>query len=161
MRLAEAQITAAIEPVLDSQDRRQDDHLEVSIRIRKTRPSSSERLSVRRFLQPGPLWWAFDWESARQASPTQPVARADARSRSRPRERLRGADRRDRQGGHRRSQRASGGSRLGRIHSAGIDETPSRSTGEPPLVIITTNEERVLPNAFAEAMSRLAVEAAR
>ena len=23
-----------------------------------------KRLSVRRFLRPGPLWWAFDWESA-------------------------------------------------------------------------------------------------
>ena len=37
-----------------------------------------ERLSPHRFLSPGPLWWAFDWESAQAqwhtcANPAEPV----------------------------------------------------------------------------------------
>ena len=65
MRLAEAQITAALATVLDSQDRRQDAALATSAWIREdVTKQLRKRLSVRRFLRPGPLWWAFDWKSA-------------------------------------------------------------------------------------------------
>ena len=65
MRLAEAQIAAAVEPVVDSQNRRQDDHPgDISQDRRNVIKQLRKRLSVRRFLRPGPLWWAFDWKSA-------------------------------------------------------------------------------------------------
>jgi MoxR-like ATPase len=125
MRLAEAQISSALSTV----------------------PEIRKRLSVRRFLRPGPLWWAFDWESAlKQARQSRsPVPTLDP-----------GAD------------PANGSVVLideidkadtdvpnGLLEALGSSEfTPLGSkraikvTGEPPLVIITTNEERVLPNAF-------------
>ena len=47
--------------------------------LAQTQPSeAAERLHPRRFLSPGPLWWAFDWASAEQqwrtcAAPPEPM----------------------------------------------------------------------------------------
>jgi len=148
MRLAEAQITAALATVPDAGSKPEGsppgdlgkDRRRVTRQLRK-------RLSVRRFLRPGPLWWAFDWMSALQQARLSgsPVPTLDP-----------GAD------------PANGCVVLideidkadtdvpnGLLEALGSGEfTPLGSrnaikvTGEPPLVIITTNEERVLPNAF-------------
>ncbi len=148
MRLAEAQIAAALAPVLDAGSKPEGsttgdlgkDRRRVTWQLRK-------RLSVRRFLRPGPLWWAFNWRSAllQARLSGSPVPTLDP-----------GAD------------PANGCVVLideidkadtdvpnGLLEALGSGEfTPlgSRNAikvkGEPPLVIITTNEERVLPNAF-------------
>src|SRR3954468_22377161 len=62
MRLAEAQIAAAVAPALDSRDG--DCSGVVSQDWRSVSEQLQEHLSVRRFLRPGPLWWAFDWKGA-------------------------------------------------------------------------------------------------
>ncbi len=145
MRLAEAQISAALAPVLDSESNPTGepghDRKSLSRQLRK-------RLSVRRFLRPGPLWWAFDWKSALRTGSSAAVRQG--------RNWKPGAD------------PANGSVVLideidkadtdvpnGLLEALGSSEfTPLGSkkaikvTGEPPLVIITTNEERVLPNAF-------------
>ena len=83
-----------------------------------------EQLLEAHFVRPGILWWAFAWGSARDAGGTLPPALARCGAGPRPtlpravparglepRRRLRGLDRRDRQGGYRRPQRPAGGPR--------------------------------------------------
>ncbi|MBF0137587.1 MAG: AAA family ATPase [Magnetococcales bacterium] len=125
-RLAEAQLVGAL-----NQDLNQ----------------AREELAVERFLHPGPLWWAFDWENARQQADRIAVASPPQRD---------GGD-------------WSNGSvfLLDEIDKAesevpnGLLEAlgsrsfipmgrtePVRAVGTLPLVVITTNEERALPDAF-------------
>jgi len=106
-----------------------------------------ERLAIRNFVQPRALWWAFNWDSA------QPQARAA--------------------GGHEPYQLDGGDWHrgcvvlideidkaesdvpngllealgAGRFMPPGLPE-PVVAKGAPPLVVITTNEERALPDAF-------------
>jgi MoxR-like ATPase len=150
MRLAEAQIASAIASagrVVRSGDSPTGDEPEVARKrmIKRLR----NRLDVRRFLCPGPLWWAFDWESARDQA---------KRSRSPLLTAPEGGD-----------ELAENGwvVLIDEIDKADIDvpngllealgswefpvlgsRDPVKLKGEPPLVIITTNEERTLPNAF-------------
>lgn len=104
-------------------------------------------LAAPRFVRPGPLWWAFDAESARQASGY-------------------GATPLDQ--GENAVRQANGWVVLideidkaesdvpnGLLEALGAGqftpveyERPVAITGIPPLIIITTNEERVLPDAF-------------
>ncbi len=106
-----------------------------------------ERLDEKRFVHPGSLWWAFDWESAKvQANlvkmeePPQPdngdykkgcvllideIDKADA----------------DLPNG---LLEAFGN---GRFHPPSMDK-PICKGNRPLLVVITTNEERALPDAF-------------
>ena len=106
-----------------------------------------KRLSVRRFLRPGPLWWAFDWRAlCRQARLSgSPVPTLDPEA--------------DPENGCvvliDEIDKADTDVPNGLLEALGSGEfTPLGSrnaikvAGEPPLVIITTNEERVLPNAF-------------
>ena len=148
MRLAEAQITAALATILDSEDKTESNACgDVDLNSRRVSRRLLKRLSVRRFLKPGPLWWAFDWSSAlKQARLSgSPVPELEE-----------GAD------------PANGCVVLideidkadtdvpnGLLEALGSGEftplgstKPVKVTGEPPLVVITTNEERVLPNAF-------------
>jgi len=152
-RLAEAQISGALnEP---------DEHVQ-------------SRLDPERFFHPGPLWWAFDWENARKqaelvrdATPTVPpgwnpgdgcvvlIDEIDKAESDVPNGLL----------------EALG---AGVFHPRGRRERVE-IRGEPPLVVITTNEERVLPDAFvrrclvlemalpktAEALTALLVERGR
>lgn len=103
-------------------------------------------LAERNFVRPGPLWWAFYAETAKKAN--------------------RGAMPLD---DPENAARASNGwvVLIDEIDKAESDvpngllealgsgqftpfgyEEPIRITGEPPLIILTTNEERTLPNAF-------------
>ena len=106
-----------------------------------------ERLAVGNYVRPGPLWWAFDWEDAcEQANRTRtPFPSCDP-----PADPRNGCvvliDEIDKA----ESDVPNGllealGS--GRFTPLGQTE-PVEVRGEPPLVVITTNEERVLPNAF-------------
>ena len=106
-----------------------------------------ERLSVRRFLQPGPLWWAFDWSSALEQAriSRSPVPELEAEA-----DPANGCvvliDEID------KADTDVPNGLLEALGSGSFTPLGSRTAvkveGEPPLVIITTNEERVLPNAF-------------
>jgi MoxR-like ATPase len=106
-----------------------------------------ETLAVRRYVRPGPLWWAFDWEdAARRAVETRTpfplfgktgdpkhgcvvlideIDKADS----------------DVPNGLLEALGAGRFTPLGQSEAVQV-------RGEFPLVVITTNEERVLPNAF-------------
>jgi len=132
------------------------------------------RLDPERFFHPGPLWWAFDWENAekqaelvRDAAPAVParwnpgdgcvvlIDEIDKAESDVPNGLL----------------EALG---AGAFHPKGRRERVEIQA-EPPLVVITTNEERVLPDAFvrrclvlemvlpktAEALTALLVERGR
>ncbi len=148
MRLAAAQIEAAIAPVRDSQNRKQDDHPgDISQDRKSVIKQLRKRLSVRRFLRPGPLWWAFDWQSALDQARRSgsPVTTYDLEA-SPENGCVVLIDEID---------KADTDVPNGLLEALGSGEftplgssKPIKVAGEPPLVIITTNEERVLPNAF-------------
>ena len=143
LRLADAQIAAALLPAERVDPRPlNEDETRGSPRL-----SLQEQLAVANYVRPGPLWWAFNWESAKR--------QADQTKTSIPRQ-LSNAD-------------PSKGCvvLLDEIDKADTDvpngllealgsgcftplgqSDPVEVQGEPPLVVITTNEERVLPNAF-------------
>lgn len=125
-RLAEAQISG----VLD-----------------KERTQVEERLAPKKFFHPGPLWWAFDWKSAKD----QAKAVGDA-ERPVPDGWKAGdgcvllIDEIDKA----ESDVPNG---LLEALGDGVFQPPGlpesvKITGEPPLIILTTNEERILPDAF-------------
>ena len=128
-RLAEAQVLGALAGI--------------------TQETADERIDVLRFVEPGPLWWAFDWDSAR------------------------------RQAGHARSVRCMPEAPPGWTPSVGsvvlLDEVDKADSTVPnglldalgggrfeapggtlvamnrqarPLIVLTSNEERALPDAF-------------
>jgi len=105
------------------------------------------RLAVSNFLHPGPLWWAFDWrDAARQAGEvgeSAPPKEDDA----------------DLDNGYvvliDEIDKAETDVPNGLLEALGSGEftpmgrrQPVSAVGEPPLVIVTTNEERALPDAF-------------
>jgi MoxR-like ATPase len=123
-RLADAQIAAAFSP-----------------------ETLETRLEIGNYVRPGPLWWAFDWDNARdQAERTRSeippcdsgvdphngcVVLIDEIDKADP----------DVPNGLLEA--------LGSGRFTPLGQTkPVEVQGEPPLVVITTNEERVLPNAF-------------
>ncbi|HND55685.1 MAG TPA: MoxR family ATPase, partial [Pirellulaceae bacterium] len=109
--------------------------------------AARELLTPKRFLTPGPLWWAFDWKSARDQAELSGAPRPYS----------------DEQW-----EAASGTVLLideidkaetdvpnGLLEALGsrqftppFDHQPVAQTGECPLVVITTNEERALPDPF-------------
>jgi MoxR-like ATPase len=134
----------------DAVARLADAQLKGALREVKTRcrSDSHRELAVENYLHPRALWWAFDWESARKQAIK--VRRPDVPPQ------LPGCDPQngcvvlideidkaetDVPNG---LLEALGN---GRFTPQGLTE-PVMATGEPPLVIITTNEERALPDAF-------------
>jgi MoxR-like ATPase len=110
-------------------------------------PNIRDRLAIARFLHPRALWWAFDWNGALErakaigiSAPPQPdggdpangclvlIDEIDKAEADVPNGLL----------------EALG---AGSFHPQGCAE-PVKATGIAPLVIITTNEERALPDAF-------------
>jgi MoxR-like ATPase len=108
---------------------------------------AKERLAVGRFLHPRALWWAFDWEGALQQARevgVQPPPQPD--------------------GGDPgvgcvvlidEIDKAEADVPNGLLEALGVGSflpqgstQPVTAKGQAPLVIITTNEERVLPDAF-------------
>src|SRR3954447_14166797 len=145
MRLAEAQIAAAVAPALDS--RVAGCSGDVSQDWRNVSEQLQEHLSLRRFLRPGPLWWAFDWKGATEqallsGSPV-PALDPDTNPKNGCVVLIDEIDKADTDVPN------------GLLEALGSGEftplgasDPVKVVGEPPLVMITTNEERVLPNAF-------------
>lgn len=113
----------------------------------KKKPDDVERdLAVRNFVHPGPLWWAFDAASAQAAN-------ADATL----------LDQFDNKARQKNGwvvlideiDKAESDVPNGLLEALGSGqftpfgyEQPIGVAGEPPLILITTNEERVLPDAF-------------
>jgi MoxR-like ATPase len=172
MRLAEAQIAAALAPVFDSQNRNQEGHQrDISQDRRNVVKQLRRRLSVHRFLRPGPLWWAFDWKSAlkqalRSGSPIPDWLRMAMNKLTDLKQALRSGSpvlALDPEANPENGcvvlideiDKADADVPNGLLEALGSGEftplgttKPIKVAGEPPLVIITTNEERVLPNAF-------------
>ena len=143
-RLAEAQVMGALQvvcPPLKNHDPHDGDPAELALKLLR------ERLEPRQFLHPRALWWAFDWDSAvkqahnvRVAPPAQPdggdhskgcvvlIDEIDKAESDVPNGLL----------------EALG---VGRFTPQGCSQ-PVEIKGPPPLVVITTNEERALPDAF-------------
>lgn len=114
----------------------------------RRRPRTVEAdLAVHKFVRPGPLWWAFDTASAQAAhghdsTPLQQYANATRH----PNGWVVLIDEID---------KGESDVPNGLLEALGAGqftplghETPVRSSGVPPLILITTNEERVLPEAF-------------
>lgn len=110
------------------------------------------RLEVARFVRPGPLWWAFNWASASERAEKfiRPYKRSPQRENWTPSE-----------GGAvvliDEIDKADTSVPNGLLESLGnfgfsvpeLDrEVTPPANAEPPLVIVTTNEERELPAAF-------------
>jgi MoxR-like ATPase len=150
MRLAEAQIASAIASVGDVAKTGESSLTEgPDVARRRVIKRLRKRLDVRRFLRPGPLWWAFDWENARdQAKRSRtPILTAPE-----------GDDKFANKGWVvliDEIDKADSDVPNGLLEALGSWEfpvlgsrDPVKLKGEPPLVIITTNEERTLPPAF-------------
>ncbi|NQV28870.1 MAG: MoxR family ATPase [Rhodopirellula sp.] len=104
-------------------------------------------LAIEKFVRPGPVWWAFNWKSAEEQADASnspvPVVEQGTSSDS-------GCvlliDEID---------KAESDVPNGLLEALGAGQftpfgrqTPVIADGEPPVVIITTNEERALPDAF-------------
>jgi MoxR-like ATPase len=125
-RLAEAQISGALQ---------------------ETEEQVRTRLDPERFFHPGSLWWAFDWDSASEqaelVSASAPVSPNGWHSGDGCVVLIDEIDKAE-------SDVPNG---LLEAFGAGVFHPRGRRQrieiqGEPPLVVITTNEERVLPDAF-------------
>ncbi|WP_198953624.1 AAA family ATPase [Rhodopirellula sp. MGV] len=114
--------------------------------LRTDRDEVEERLRVSRFIEPGPLWWGFDWKGAKEHCelngleiPSVPVGTDPKHGRVVLIDEIDKADI-DLPNG---LLEALGS---GRFRPQGC---PDVVMSDPaPLVIVTTNEERVLPDAF-------------
>lgn len=115
--------------------------------LREDAAKARAALAIKNYLHPGPLWWAFDWRSAEQQAkrvgelPPPQSAGADPAN---------GCvillDEID---------KAEAEVPNGLLEALGARaftpfgrREPVRAVGAPPLVVITTNEERALPDAF-------------
>ena len=142
LRLADAQIAAALPAGKVDQGALSEDEARDFTRARLR-----EQLAVANYVRPGPLWWAFDWESAkRQAERTKtPIPRLGSKA-----DPTKGCvvlldeiDKADTDVPNGLLEALGSGS----FTPLGQSD-PVEIRGEPPLVVITTNEERILPNAF-------------
>ena len=107
-----------------------------------------QHLAVERFVEPGPLWWAFDWAGAYQqlavARPKMPEEeRPSATAPNGVVVLLDEIDKADSSVPNGLLEALGQGTFVGPVNGS-----PIRQEGAYPLVVITTNEERTLPNAF-------------
>lgn len=115
-----------------------------------------EQLHVSRFVEPGPLWWGFDWESAKAHCVAHKLDSPPVRHDTDPDNgRVVLIDEIDKA----ESDLPNGllealGS--GRFHPDGCREVSMQTPS--PLVVVTTNEERVLPDAFVRLCLVLQLE---
>jgi MoxR-like ATPase len=126
MRLAQAQLCAVL--------------------YRDDAESVKRELAVTNFVHPGPLWWAFDAASAQAANSGRPPPGPKENARRMKNGWVVLIDEID---------KAESDVPNGLLEALGAGQfTPEgyeqavTITGVPPLIIITTNEERVLPDAF-------------
>ncbi len=151
-RLADAQIAAAFRGTQELEEPSEgDSSMESSAKDRweALRNDLRRRLATVNYVRPGPLWWAFDWESAEnqaELSKTSPPSIDPTADPNKGCVVL--IDEID---------KAETDVPNGLLEALGSGEfTPLGSDKPveikidvpPPLIIITTNEERTLPNAF-------------
>jgi MoxR-like ATPase len=130
-RLADAQLKGALR---EAKSRRRSD--------------SHQELAVENYLHPRALWWAFDWERARKQAikarrPDEPPQLPGCNPRNGCVVLIDEIDKAETDVPNGLLEALG----AGRFTPQGLTE-PVMATGEPPLVIITTNEERALPDAF-------------
>jgi MoxR-like ATPase len=114
--------------------------------LQKRRDAMREDLAISRFLHPGPLWWAFDWESAREQAEKARAPIPEAEETDIANGAVLLIDEID---------KAETDVPNGLLEALGAGEFTPTGRTKPvlarkpfPLVVITTNEERALPDAF-------------
>lgn len=112
-----------------------------------TREDARIELSRRRFVVPGPLWWALNWDAALEQNGQCHVKKEPPASEE---EAQRGAvllideiDKADNSVPNGLLESLGRGT----FSVPGLDR-PVRAAGPHPLVVLTTNDDRVLPDAF-------------
>lgn len=157
-RLAEAQLCAALrftlEPSEGGENARDGQAANAQASTGATFSSATavqtaieRRLDVTRFITPGPVWWAFDWDSAWKYAETAGGPTLYTREEW---AQAAGAvlliDEID------KAEPEVPNSLLDAFGSGRFDvpgrQQPVTITGRPPLVVITSNRERTLPDAF-------------
>ncbi|MDG4597527.1 MAG: MoxR family ATPase [Candidatus Contendobacter sp.] len=124
--------------------------------------TSQERLDPRRFLIPGPLWWAFDWQSAQEQVTKYSLCKANPPFKPEGWQPEQGSvlliDEID------KAEADLPNSLLETLGNGAfpvpwLDAPVGLRAGvPPPLVVITTNEERELPSAFLRRCMVLRLE---
>lgn len=103
-------------------------------------------LAVRNFVTPGPLWWAFDPDNARQVNGDRPPPGSATNAQRQRNGAVVLIDEIDKA----ESEVPNGlleALGAGQFTPEGFDQ-PVTMQGIPPLIVLTTNEERILPDAF-------------
>jgi MoxR-like ATPase len=140
MRLADSQITGALLAGAGStgDSTESPDALKAKLKA---------DLHVAKYVRPGPLWWAFNWEDARKqaacSETPEPEVHPPADYRNGVVVLIDEIDKADTDVPNGLLEALGSG----RFRPLGR-EKPVQIKGPPPLVVITTNEERVLPGAF-------------
>ncbi len=143
-RLAEAQLLGALGGSAASAPAGEQDKAAGEQSVKGLLARVRNDLAIENYLHPRPLWWAFDWKSAQdQADKVQGVPPALARPESGCLVLIDEID------------KAESDVPNGLLEALGAGSftpqgrpDPVKAIDEPPLVIITTNEERALPDAF-------------
>lgn len=145
LRLADAQLEATMASMgLDDDDTKGHDSQKL---LADQKNAVRDRLDPMNYVQPGPLWWAFNWDHAAEQADRCKCQREVYQPPADPKN---GTvvliDEID---------KADSDVPNGLLEALGTNrflpfcfKHPVEATGEPPLVIITTNEERALPDAF-------------
>jgi MoxR-like ATPase len=145
MRLADAQAASSLLNPLYSSGSNDEEGIAGSLARNKEMLRTA--LDVADYVRPGPLWWAFDWDSALKQAERSKTAKPS----------YDGPD--DPQNGRvvliDEIDKADTDVPNGLLEALGAGQfspqgqpQPVRIVGPVPLVIVTTNEERVLPAAF-------------
>jgi len=146
MRLADAQVASALIPRIPPA-RATEEGTVVAEFPESLKQDLRARLDVENYVRPGPLWWAFDWgdatKQATRSGTLAPVLEAGADPEKGAVVLIDEIDKADADvpNGLLEALGAGRFTPLGR-------HKPVEIAGQPPLVVITTNEERVLPSAF-------------
>lgn len=121
-------------------------HAQLCAALHKDEQTVERELAVTNFVQPGPLWWAFDAESAQKASGGRPPPGPLENNTRQKNGWVVLIDEIDKA----ESDVPNGlleALGAGQFTPFGYDQAVTIK-GVPPLIMLTTNEERVLPDAF-------------
>lgn len=109
--------------------------------------SNDKDLNLQNYIKPGPLWWAFDWETAKEQQHAQTPPIPETHENWEKNGRVVLIDEIDKTD----SDVANGlleAFGMGQFTVHGPDIIVKNKSQTPILIIITTNEERALPDAF-------------
>jgi MoxR-like ATPase len=145
LRLADAQAASSFLNPLHSSGLNVEDG--IADALARNKQKLREALDDADYVRPGPLWWAFDWESALRQAARSGTKTHSAEGEADPKNgRVVLIDEID---------KADTDVPNGLLEALGAGQfspqgqpEPVRIVGPFPLVIVTTNEERVLPAAF-------------